>query len=329
MTKELRIGVIGVGRMGERHIVAYQQLPGVKVEAIADTDQQRLKEVARKYGIDQFHNDYCQLLEVPDIDAVSICTPDDYHKEPAVASAEAGKHILLEKPIATSLEDADAIIKAASKNNVILMIGYTARFIRAFQYAKMAIDDGMLGDIFFVHAFWYNAADIEGLSRIATRDSIITFLATHPADLLQWYLGRVERVFCEAGTFAWENPADLADTASISLRFKSGAIGYISCSWAGRGAAYKVKFQVEILGRDGVAEINTVNETLRVSSAKRGVELPLHYDPSDALRAELAHFIECVRNNRKPLVSGEDGKQALKVTLAAVESARSNRPVTL
>jgi len=329
MAKELRIGVIGVGRMGERHIVAYRQLPSVKVEAIADTDQQRLKEVARKYGIDQFYSDYCQLLEVPEIDAVSVCTPDDYHKEPAVASAEAGKHILLEKPVATSLGDADAIIKAASKNNVILMIGYTARFIKAFQYAKTLIDNGILGDIFFIRALWYNAADIEGLSRIATRDSIITFLATHPIDLLQWYLGKVERVFCEAGNFAWENPAHLADTVSISLRFKSGAIGHISCSWAAKGAAYKVKFQSEIFGRDGVAEINTVNETLRVSSAKRGVELPLHYDPSDALRSELAHFIECVRSNKKPLVSGEDGKRALEVALAAVESARSNKPITL
>ena len=329
MLKKVRIGVIGVGRMGERHIAVYQQLPGVEIKAIADTDVNRLREIATKYNIKQIYNDYHQLLEIAEIDAVSICTPDSYHKAPAIAAAEAGKHVLVEKPIATSLEDADAIIEAASKNHVLLMVGYTARFMKPFQYVKKVVDDGLLGDVIFARAFWYNAADIEGLSRIATRDSIITFLATHPIDLLLWYLGEVESVYCEAGNFVWSTTENLADTASISLRFKNKAIGHVGCTWAGKGAVYKVKFQVDIIGKEGVVEVNTVNETLKISSTKKGLELPLSYDPFDALRTELAHFIDCVCNNNTPIVTGEDGKKALEVTLAAIESAKSGKRVIM
>jgi len=335
MTKRVKVGVIGVGRMGERHVKMYRRSPDVELVAVADADRSRAEEVAKEYAIPHAYGDFTKLLAHKEIDAVSIATPDSLHVEPTVASAEAGKHILLEKPIATTLEDADAILKAAKRAAVKVMIGYTARFFPQFGQVKGLIGSGKIGEVLLSRIAWFNGP-IEfpkefyegGLP--PRRDSIITFLATHPVDLIRWYMGEVERVYCEADTFTWgKNQEGPDDTASISLRFRNGKIGHVMVCWAFSGAPCRARFVADVIGQEGIIQSDSMNDGLMVSSAKSGYELPIHYDWVEPVRAELEHFIECVALDRQPIVTGEDGRQTLAVTLAAIESARTHRPISM
>lgn len=330
----IKVGVIGVGKMGERHVQIFQQIPGVEVVAIADVNPSRVDEVASKYNIPKGYTNYEKLLQCQEVDAVTIATPDAEHKAPAIASAEARKHILLEKPIATNLEDAKEIITAARKNNVILMVGYIARYFPQFKAIKRMLDQGKIGKPLFADFLWLNALrrypDDYGKELPPRRDSIITFLATHPVDLMRWYFGDVRRVYCEADTFTWGRSANgPEDTSIISLRFKEGQLGQIAVCWGFGGTPYTARFVATIIGDEGAIHGDSLNDGLIVASAREGYELPIHYDWKEALRAELCDFLDAVRNNVSPPISGEEAMKVLEITLAAIESMKTQRPVEL
>ncbi|MGQ9596679.1 MAG: Gfo/Idh/MocA family protein [Thermoproteota archaeon] len=142
----IRVGVIGCGVMGKYHARVYSELPGVKLLATADVLEERAKEVAKEFGAERWYTDYNELLTRSDIDAVSITVPDHLHRGPTVAAAKAGKAVLLEKPIATTLEDADAIIKAVKRAGIPFLVGHIVRFDYNYVKAKEYIDRGSLGD---------------------------------------------------------------------------------------------------------------------------------------------------------------------------------------
>jgi predicted dehydrogenase len=322
----LKVGIIGVGKMGERHGIVYKSIPCAEVVALADTCGERSQEVSKDLGISEVYTDYSDLLNNNLIQAVSICTPDSLHKGPAVAAAEKGKHLLIEKPLATNLEDAQQILDAAKANNVKVMVGYTVRFMSPFTLLKEEITK--IGEVVFVNVNWYNAASIiDGvITPPVTKDSIITFLATHPIDFVRWLFGDISRVYCEAGYFSGNKKHD---AASISLRLKTGAIGTIICNWATTGAAHPTKFSIDIIGKTGQISSSSLDGRLTVSSMDKGFEYPIGYDWKPMVTEELTYFCHCVLDSKEPMINGKEGLKSLEATLAAQKSADTGEVVNL
>jgi UDP-N-acetylglucosamine 3-dehydrogenase len=332
----MKVGVIGVGIMGRRQAEVYSGLEGVELAAIADPCDEKLEEVGNAFGVAERHRDYRDLLANTEIDAVSICTPDDLHRSPAVESAEAKKGILLEKPIATSIEDAEAIISAVKKNRVRFMVGFTARFMKPFDRVKDQLLKGDIGEPLCARIDWYNRSDSYARSNLVDgvfppkRDSVISFLGSHPIDLLIWYLGAVERVYCEADTFTWgRDQGGPFDSAVITLRFTSGAIALVRTFWSTGGTPFRVRCELELLGRNGMIQCSTLDESFKIYSTGKGYELPISYDWKSGVTKELSYFIECLRQEKDPMTTGEGALETLKVTLAADRSARENCSITL
>ena len=143
----LRMGVIGLGWFGEIHAETIAGVPNLELAALCTRTPERLAELGKKFGVSKLYRDYREMLEDPDIDAVSICTMWDQHTQPALDSLQAGKHVFLEKPIASSVEDARAITAAAKDSRGILFIGHVVRFNPRYRMAKQAIEEGRIGKI--------------------------------------------------------------------------------------------------------------------------------------------------------------------------------------
>ncbi|MGQ9515408.1 MAG: Gfo/Idh/MocA family protein, partial [Thermoproteota archaeon] len=259
--KEVRVGVIGAGAFGETHSSVYSELPDVKLVAVADVNAERAREVATRFGAENWYEDWKYLVAREDIDAVSVVTPEDKHREPAVGAASYGKHVLVEKPIATSLSDADVMIDAAERNGVKLMVGHILRFTPGYVQIKQAIDQGSVGEP--IWAYSRRNGSLAQVRRIGGRVSAIMFLGIHDIDLLLWYIGGdVEQVFCESVRKEVDRKFGVPDFSWILLKFRSGALGSVETGWGlpekwadwkipGDWGAFAADIEVEVVGTRG------------------------------------------------------------------------------
>ncbi|HHY47481.1 MAG TPA: Gfo/Idh/MocA family oxidoreductase [Firmicutes bacterium] len=320
--RQVGVGVIGVGYIGQVHAQIYSRLPGARIVGVADVDAARANEVAARLGCKAFA-DYEELLSQPGLEGVSICTPDALHREPVLAAARHKKHVLLEKPIASTLEDAEAIVNAVRQSGILCELGFVERFHKPFIVAQKAVQEGAIGKLISVRSQRLNIRD--AAKRVATRDPIISFLAIHDIDLLMWFAGPIKRVSAEAGTFVFGNP-DLEDSAFILVRFESGALGSIQVSWGlSDSLPFRASAKLELIGDKGIINVDTVDDSVVVNS-EAGHRYPIGFDRSQAFEAELSHFLECIDKGVAPKVGVDEGLAALKVALAARESARDARP---
>ena len=320
--RQVGVGVIGVGYIGQVHAQIYSRLPGARIVGVADVDAARANEVAARLGGKAFA-DYEELLSQPGLEGVSICTPDALHREPVLAAARHKKHVLLEKPIASTLEDAEAIVNAVRQSGILCELGFVERFHKPFIVAQKAVQEGAIGKLISVRSQRLNIRD--AAKRVATRDPIISFLAIHDIDLLMWFAGPIKRVSAEAGTFVFGNP-DLEDSAFILVRFESGALGSIQVSWGlSDSLPFRASAKLELIGDKGIINVDTVDDSVVVNS-EAGHRYPIGFDRSQAFEAELSHFLECIDKGVAPKVGVDEGLAALKVALAARESARDARP---
>src|ERR1035441_3077133 len=187
---KVRVGVIGVGAFGEVHLAAYKTLHDVEIVAVSDTSESRLREVAARYDVKNCYTDYKELCARQDIDLVSIVTPEAHHLAPVMTAVGQGKHIFLEKPIATRAADAAKIVEAAEKAGVFLMVGHILRFENNYGTMKRKIEEGKLGDIVSIHA---RRNRPRKLYKIYSREHAIIENSIHDIDLCLWYTqARVE-----------------------------------------------------------------------------------------------------------------------------------------
>ncbi|MBO3803617.1 MAG: Gfo/Idh/MocA family oxidoreductase [Candidatus Brockarchaeota archaeon] len=343
--KEVGIGVIGAGAFGEIHSMVYSELPDAKLVAVADVNAERAREVASRYKAERWYGDWAPLLERKDIDAVSVVTPEGEHRDPAVEAAKAGKHVLVEKPIATSLEDADAMIKAAERNGTKLMVGHILRFAPGYVQIKQAIDSGSLGEP--VWAYSRRNGSLAQVKRIGGRVSAIMFLGIHDIDLLLWYVGgEVERVYCESVSKEVGRSFGVPDFSWILMKFKNGALGSVETGWGlpekwadwkspSDWGAFAADIEVEVVGTKGAAYLD-FPPMMVTGCDGEGFKFPdlihrprIHGKTEGAIKLELQHFIDCVKEGKPPLVDGKDGRRALEVALAAEASSASRKPAKL
>jgi len=321
----VKVGVVGVGHMGLLHAEAYARNPLAELVAVADVRQDAADRAAERFGARAFP-DAAGMLAGADLQAVSVCTNDEQHVAPALACMAAGKHVLVEKPIATTVADADEIIGAAERAGVKLLVGQCVRFDPRYAHVKQRLDSGELGELVAVFTRRLNHVGLQ--ERLGGRVSVLSFLGVHDFDYLLWLAGdRPVRVHTESVAKVHRAAGiDVEDHTFTLIRFAGGPVGCVEAGWVLPDAhPRQADFKLEVVGTRGVAQYDLLAGELAVCT-QSGWEIPRI---SPGLDPEINHFLDCVANDRPPRISGADGREALRLSLAAQESARTGRTVEM
>jgi UDP-N-acetylglucosamine 3-dehydrogenase len=337
---QIRVGLVGCGNIGVGgHLPAYARLPEAELVAVCDAVEELAHAAAKQSGASPYA-DYRLLLQQEDIEAVDLCLPTYLHAEVAIAAAEAGKHILCEKPIAHTLEAADAMIEAAKQHGVKLMIGQVRRFDHRYVSIKEQLDAGQLGKPVFIRraerqflpfppeAWQWDPARGGG---------VILDIGVHATDLFRWFFGQ-EAVQVYAVARSVREAAQAAgsfDHAMITCKFNGGAVGFAESSWAYPqgfgGALYAGLDVVGTAGKIQYADKDT--NPMLTYTAERGHELPRYFrfmsTTEYAFEAEVHHFARCILDDQEPSITPQDARAALEIALAAQQSAETGQPVQL
>lgn len=331
--------LVGAGLFGERHAQAYSRHPDVDFVAVCDLDGERAQAIVTKYGARIATTDFAELLANPEIDAVSIATPDHLHHDVAVAFAGAGKHLLVEKPLATTVAEAEAIAAAAREHGVTLMVDFHNRINPPMVAARDAIRRGDIGTPAYVYARLSNttmvATDMLGW---ASHSSALWFLASHMIDVVRWMLDdEVERVYAvsRAGILR-DLGVDTADFHVATVEFKRGAVAVFEHAWILPRSHPTVKdLKLEILGSAGAINVDgSHNRTLELYTADKATFPDLLAPPTGIhltgfVLDSIAYFVDAVTTGAPVLATGEDGIATTRIIRAIIDSVAQGQPVTL
>jgi predicted dehydrogenase len=331
--------LVGAGIFGERHAQAYSRHPGVDFVAVCDLNGQRAAQIAERYGARSHTSDFTELLNNPEIEAVSIATPDHLHKDVAIAFAQAGKHLLVEKPLATTVEDAEAIDTAAKEAGVKLVVDFHNRFNPPMVSARDAIRRGDLGTPAYVYARLSNTTMIAtDMLKWANKSSALWFLASHMVDIVRWMLDdEVKRVYAVSRKGILQGlGVDAPDFHVATVEFKKGAVAVFEHAWILPRTHATVKdLKMEILGSKGAINIDAShNRTLEIYSAEKAAFPDLMAPPTgDHLTGfvldSIAYFIDSITLDAPIRATGEDGIATTKIICAILDSVEKGEPVEL
>jgi predicted dehydrogenase len=331
------VGIVGAGIFGQRHAQAYALHPDARLIAVCDKRKERADKLAAAQGATAYY-DIEAMLEHPGLQAVSIVTPDHLHAEPAIAAARRGMHLLVEKPLATSMDDCHAIITAAADNGVLLMVDFHNRWNPPFCAAHDAIRQGKIGRPMYAYMRLSNAVSVPtSMLDWAGGSSVVWFLGSHCLDLLRWLLdAEIEEVYATAGSGVLRGQNVDADDYVVSfLRFSGGITAVLENAWIlpARGPVIK-DFKCEIIGDQGAIYIDPSHNECLVTIDENGVSFPdLFAAPlvggklDGFVMKSIWHFVDCVRDSVTPAVTGSDGMRATEAGLAILRSAREGVPV--
>ncbi len=331
--QRVRMGVIGLGWFGGKHCEALQAIPGIELAAVCTRTESRLAEIAAAFDVPAAYTDYNRLLEDPDIDAVSVVTMWDQHVEPALAALAAGKHVFLEKPMASTPEDCQRLVDAANTSDQAFMVGHICRFNPRYAAAKQEITEGKIGRIVSMYARRNIPAAVT--EDILDKIGPIIGDGVHDTDLMLWFSGdQVTSAYAQS--LSWRNKAH-DDLGWTMYRFASGAIGVLENVWCLPGQTpFQIDERLEIIGTEGSIHIQETHPNFSVvdSNGWRSPDTtywPTHFGRlRGALVDELAYFADCVRAGAAPsIISPEESMAAVVACLAAEESARTGQVVTL
>ena len=349
---KLRVALVSCAGVGMRHVPCWRLLEDqgkAKITTVMDVDSDVAEVVARVAGGVPWTTDLDEVLARDDVDAVDICSPPFAHAEQVVKAAEAGKHVLLEKPITVNLDDADRVIAACKEAGVKLALAFSRPLSSQGRRLKEMIETEELGKpirIYVTHHMrtewlrkpsnWFWDPSKSGGTAI---EGVI-----HDFQYLPWLMGPAKRIYAEAGTFIYSDrePTLPDDQLVVLWRFESGAIGIIDAgankpsNFPREGSIFFTEGAVRF-GRDnpvriyrGVTEYDPAVEELHdLSPAGDNIRrTPSAFRP-DSHMLEIEHFVDCVLNDKKPVTSGEEGRYALECAWAAIKSFQTNQPVTL
>ena len=331
MAKPLRAAVIGMG-IGKTHAAKYLELDDVELVGLCDTDGNALKEACDRTGVEQGFTDPEALFEQARPDVVSLCTPPRSHLAITEAAARRGIHLLVEKPMAWSPEDADGMIRACESQGVVLMVGHKKVFAPPLVRLKALLDSDLGPARFAIHRYPHPGVSDKAWfwSEEDGRGPIFEN-AVHAAYTLRFLLGEPERVCAEGGTFISHQYAPQIDGAVATIRFRNGAVASLGAGMVGIGGLRSEDYYVST--EKGVAEasgpfdnLDTLRYALRDDPSNVMEET---FPDSDPFMEEIRHFLECVRSGNTPAVTGEDGKKAIEFCLAIKEAARTGQPVEM
>ncbi|MCS7112613.1 MAG: Gfo/Idh/MocA family oxidoreductase [Nitrososphaerota archaeon] len=336
--KRAGFGVIGVGIQGERHAAAYAKHPLSKLVAVADIDRSRAEYIARVYGAEAYFTDYHKLLEMDEIEAVSIVTPDFLHRDPCIAAAEAGKHVLVEKPMATSVDDCLAMIDACRRAGVKLMVAFHNRWNPVFVQTKHSVSNGDLGKLIYAYARLNDTIYVPTkMLPWASRSSSLWFLGSHTIDLLLWlFEEKPFKVYGFQRSVKLRSMGiDTPDLYGYILHFRD-AVAFGENLWIlPDGSPTIAEFKLELVGDKGCIytdhsrgrSIEKVTDKYSIPDTY--VYYNLYGKPSGFTVECVNHFIECVVEDREPMVRGEDGLAVTTVISSILESLKKSGEIYL
>jgi UDP-N-acetyl-2-amino-2-deoxyglucuronate dehydrogenase len=338
--KDFTIGLVGCGRISKNHFDAIRKVDGLRLTAVADSIEERARAAGDEQGVSWFSN-YAKMLESADVDVVAICTPSGLHAQQGIAAARKGKHVITEKPMAITLEQADALVDATDAAGVRLFVVKQNRLNPAVQLLKRAVDKGRFGRIYLANTTvrwnrpqdYYDSAPWRGTWEFD--GGAFMNQASHYVDLIQWLVGPVESVVAKTATQARRIEAE--DSGVAVLKFRSGAIGVIEVNvltfprnWEG---------SIAIIGEKGSAKIGgtAVNKVEHWAFAD--------YDDDDKLIETAAtapptvygfghegyyrNVLAVLRGGAQPETDGRAGRKSLELILGIYESAKTGRDVPL
>lgn len=346
---KLRVGVIGCGSIARyRHLPEYTANKDAEVVAVCDIKPDRAKKRAQQFGVADIYTDYKELIARKDIDAVSVCTPNYLHAQIAIDALNAGKHVLCEKPLATSKEEAEAMIKAAKDNGKFLMVGHNQRLAPAHVKGREILASGVLGKVInfrttFGHGGPQSWSADGGVSWFFRKEQAFIGamgdLGIHKADLMRYLLGEeIVKVAAFYGTLDPEKTADpinstVDDNALFVLQTESGAIGHLTASWS-----YKT-------GEDNSTIIRCENGTLRLfddpkysvivekTNGERSYiicgAMQTNDNGGQTNTGVIDYWVDHILRNEAPGISGVEGYKSLRVVLGAIKSANTGVVVDL
>jgi len=343
----LNVGIVGCGYAAEQlHLPAIRSVPSLRVVALADSDPERVQKVGRRFGIERRYRDHQALLRDGEVEAVAVCVPPRAHAAVTLDVLDAGKHVLVEKPLCLDLDEAERLVERARRAPVSAMVGFNLRYHRHMRAARQAVRAGLVGPVELIRSVWSSqirqqAGLPEWRRRRDTGGGALIEMAVHHVDLWRFLLGsEVDEVFASSCS---ETNDD--QTATLCGRLRNGALAVSGFSQRATEA-----HEIEIHGREGrllaspyrfdgfelspasmfpgdlKSRAHGVLRTLRalpsmVAIARRGGSF------LEAYQTEWQHFADCVRDRALPASSFDDGCRALEIVLAAIESTRIGQPV--
>jgi predicted dehydrogenase len=333
-------GIIGCGVIAPWHARPLTEfVKGAKLLAVADEVPEKAQAFAEKFNVPHIHTDYRELLARPDIQAVSICTPSGLHGEMVIAAAEAGKHAMTEKPMDIRLERIDAMIEATRRHGTKLGVIFQRRTSPLWKKVRETVQAGKLGRMVLGDAYlkyyrsqeYYNSGAWRGTWALDGGGALMN-QGVHLVDQLQWVMGPVVSVFSHADHLVRD--IEVEDTTVSVLRFANGAFGVLEGTTSVVGMDHRLEFH----GDQGT--ITIYGERIEKWQVP-GEEMPTFEVEAGAMAADptaigmsghiiqLQDFIDAIREDRRPMVTGEDGRAAVEIILAVYQSARTGQPVTL
>ena len=313
--KKIGVAVIGVGFWGRNHARVYMEIPEAELIGVCDIDAKRARETAEKYGVEAY-TDSKKLLKRSDVDAVSICTWTTTHAKETIRALKAGKNVLVEKPIASTVREAKQIVKMAENERLILMTGFIERFNPGVERVIKTIEEGSLGDVV--------SATSRRVSEWPERVGdvgVVKDSAIHDVDMMRYIFDEDPKtVFAKTGKLKHKR---FEDYAQIMLTFSHGKTAFIEANWL---TPYKVR-KLIITGSKGIVNLDYLSQEIVIETEEKTF-IP-RYKWEEPLKRELRHFVECVRKNEQPLASGLDGLKALIICEAVLKSAAKGKSVNL
>lgn len=338
---KIRVGVIGLGRLGLVHARNIAKAaPGAKLIGVCDIKEELVENTAKELQVTPYH-EYQQMLENSHIDAILVVTPSDKRTEVVMDAVKAVKHVFCEKPIATTLEEAKRIVDVIEKSGIKFQVGYMRRFDPAYNEAKRIIEEGRIGDpVVFTAISKDPFPPPEWACDPKRGGGLYIDMHSHDFDLARWFMkDEIKRVYAEDGALVHKDfkLSTWIDNCIITMKFQRGSLGVINGSFSS-GYGYDVR--TEIQGTEGAIMVGEISwRPVVLCKANSGVthtsmfktdEVPhFMHRFNEAYIEEIRSFIDCIINDTEPLVTGEDARIALQVSLAALRSSQQGKPIEI
>jgi UDP-N-acetylglucosamine 3-dehydrogenase len=313
--KKLGVAVIGTGFWGKNHARVYKELASTELVAICDVDAKRAQSIANQFGAKAYTSS-ARMLKNEKIEAVSVCTWSTNLASEARKALKAGKHVLVEKPMATHTKQAEKLMELAEKNDLHLTVGFLMRFIPGLQHIREAVENKKIGELV--------CATAKRVSQWPERIGdvgVVKDTAIHDIDVMR-YISNEDPIAVYAKTGSMRHKK-FEDYAQIMLTYKDGKSAFIESNWL---TPYKTR-TLTVTGSDAIMRLDYITQELWIEEPKENLQP--RYPWQEPLKLELQHFADCIMEKKKPLVTGADGLKALQIAEAALQSSAKNKMIKL
>lgn len=340
---KVKVGIIGSQFEADIHAASFQIMPEeAEVVAVASPTHGHPEELARRYGIPRVFHNYREMLHEPDIELITITAPNRLHAPMTVDCARAGKHVVCEKPLCMTLEEADEMLEVCKKEGVLLMYAEELFFTPKYVKAKEMADQGAFGKLYMVkqsekhfgpHAPWFWDVQQSG-------GGVFMDMGCHGIAFCYWFLGRpaIKNVFCQMGTYVHRDMGQGEDNTICIIEFENDAVGLVEDSWARRGG---MEDRIEIHGEGGLTYADLHMGNALPTFSEYGFSYAVEKAPSTkgwtypvfeelwnyGFPQEMRHFARCVRGKEEPQATGEDGRVVMEALYAGYASAGLGRRI--